>query len=343
MDTNKQHELTRSGFLKRLSAAIFFTTAGKWMAIVLISSISTVAGFAFTPVHDDELVLVSSFGRVTEGPLDPGIHWYMPYFNVIRRYPTTRQFLLITDKTVEPEKILVEALLDDGVSVNTADNVPIKVLLEVSYKLDKSSLAVVALIENFGRSSTQYGEAKIEKLIGDICRNAARSVLTSKTLTEVETQVVNNSEAIIDLAIAKGSNRRYSSIPELGISILTLGYRIKVNVEVSKSRIQSATELQIEELRKRTIAARAAADETEINLNLALAQKRVELAKLRRAEFDESPESLSWQIGNDLTQRWNGSLPNVVAIGRDLAELTIDTPPMSASGRKSASSEHKSE
>lgn len=295
------------------------TTIGKWLGITVIAAVSTVAGLAYTAVHDDELVIVTSFGKIVQGPLEPGIHWYTPYFNVVRRYPTTRQFLLITDKSIEPRKPFIEAFFDEGITITTADKIPMSVVVELSYRIQKSPNTVKAFVADFGRSSTEYGTEKIEKLVADSCRTSARSVLANVPLKEAETEIDKNSDQIRAHAMEQRAQLR-----SLGVSIVTLGYRLRVDKQVNDSRIKESIKTQQEEARLRTISAKAEADRAEVQASLELAQKRLELARLERAAFDASAESSPQKLRQTIVQKWNGAVPTTLLLGNDQGTLVDD-------------------
>jgi regulator of protease activity HflC (stomatin/prohibitin superfamily) len=315
-------------WLGRFTISLVWSTLGKWTAVTLIGLFATLAGIAYTAVHDDELVIVTSFGRISEGPLKPGIYWYMPYFNVIRRYTTTRQFLLITDKTVEANKEFIESHFQDGISVNTSDRVPVMVVLEVSYCIEKNTHTVQSFVRNFGRSPSNYGTDKIEKLIADICRNAARSVLANSKLTDIESDVESKCaqmrSKVMGSKTGQISTNDTESLGDLGISIRSLGYRVQPNPDIQRAQITETIKFQQEQLRKQTIEARSIADEKELELKEKLAVRRLETAKAEREAFEMSVESTPQKLRMELLNKWDGKLPGVLLIGEDTSKFIQD-------------------
>ncbi|HYE60421.1 MAG TPA: SPFH domain-containing protein [Phycisphaerales bacterium] len=318
--TTKKRRVIR--FLAAVGRAVFLTTVGKVVAVSTISLAATVAGIAYTAVHADELVMVTNFGKVIDGPLPPGIYFYWPYFNQIRRYPATLQFLLITDKNVIAGKAEVAALFQESIEVQSKDRVPVSIVLETSYHLVKDQHTVHAFVREFGRSSTEYGTAKIEKLIADICRNATREVVANNSLQDLEASPTKISEAI--MSAASNSFRDASgqgALAQLGISIHSLGYRMKINPAIQQARMAEATKQQTEVMRKETIAKKADADALELDSKSKLAAARLAEAKANREAFDASEENSPHKLLLSLLQKWDGRLPNAVILGNDAGGL----------------------
>lgn len=301
-----------------------FSAFGKFMAFVVIASITTVAGLAFTAVRADELVVATSFGRIIDGPLQPGIYWYWPYFNTIQRYPSIREFLLITEKRVEGGTVYTEALMEEGIGVSTKDHVPVTVVLELSYQILRDRTILERFIQNWGLANADRAIEKLEKIIADRCRSAARSVLEQADLATIEKNPVDCSSKILVAAtqriVVEGHAEFGEPLADIGVSVLSLGYRLRVDPEVKKARAAQAAARETQVSRLLTIESEHAVDMRELELRAKLQSAQLEEARAARQVFESSPESAPQSVRLKALQKWDGRLPGVLLVGADLGQ-----------------------
>lgn len=270
-------------------------------------------------VNHDELSIKTRFGEKVGKPLEPGLNFIFPFMDEIRRYKTTIQFLLITDKSVSNNKEFQEVLYDEGVSVTFSDRIDAKLVFEVSYQIKSDEDNVGLFISTFGREESDEGIVKIEKIIADTVRITSRSVLSKVDFESAEKKVIEYSAIIKNISNGKDDGDhdiskylQQPSLGELGIEVVRLGYRIQASKSYRDSRKSLANEIDIELDRKRLIEAKMASDDLESERLKKEAEFKLELAKLRRKEFEALPDSAKEKILASIVNKWNGSLPRVL-------------------------------
>ncbi|QDV20475.1 SPFH domain / Band 7 family protein [Gimesia panareensis] len=320
----------------KAKAVLQWLTRGVF-ARVVVGLLLVVFAVSTTKINHDELAILTRFGKNVERPLEPGLHFIFPFFHEVRRYDTRRQFLLITDMSVSPDKDFQEVLYQEGISAVTKDNVDAKIVLEVTYSIQKDKCTIDKFVSTFGRSQTTEGVRKIEKLIADTTRKLTRMLVNNVELEDAERRHVEFSRIILDFSngdkrdtihlpedIEKNIESNFRNLNELplseiGIKIHTLGYRIQPSHEFEISRRTAAIELESQRSRLTIAEEKIKADEAEHKRMLADMLGAIELAKLESEKFSMLPDSNRSKILLKVIEKWDGRMPMVVgASSKDL-------------------------
>jgi len=325
---------------------------GNWIvshviAKLIVGFVLTILALAATKINHDELVIHTRFGKHVAGPLNPGLHFFFPYIDEIRRYSTVLQFLLITDKSVKPDITFEEVYFAEGVAVTTSDNVDAKIVLEVVFGIEKNPKTIDKFVESFGRVDSAYGTQKIGKLIADTTRGISRSLFSQVQVREAETNNLLYSEIIRDLS-NNPSNRlahlpnalgsrlndatkelQHPYLSELGIHIHRLGYRFQPSKEFLAARSASGILLVQEKNREEIIAAEKQSALSALKAKEDLQKKELELASGQAEIYSKLPDGDRQKIVRKLIEQWDGRLPQILAPGQvsPIADLLQLLPP----------------
>ena len=242
--------------------------------------------------------------------------------------------------SVSPDKDFQELLYQEGVGIVTKDDVDAKVVLEVTYAIQKDESTIDDFVSTFGRSETDEGVRKIEKLIADRTRKLARLLLNNVELEDAERRNVEFERVILDFSngenipdanlpddfeeeiISNFRNLAESPLSDIGVKIYTLGYRIQPSSEFELSRRNAAIELESQRSRVRIAEEQMKADEAEHIRMQAEAEGEVDLAGIRAREFEAAPESDPTKMILAVIEKWDGQLPKVV--GESDATLLLE-------------------
>jgi len=68
-------------------------------AVIAIGVISVSLSYAFVDtIRDDELVMLQRWGALQHAPVEPGLRWFWPIMDKMRRYDTRPRKITVTDE-----------------------------------------------------------------------------------------------------------------------------------------------------------------------------------------------------------------------------------------------------
>lgn len=152
------------------------------MVVVSVLLTSVGAGLVFVQPEERAVVISAiSSGGYRQQALDPGIHWIVPFFEYVERYPISRQTYTMSAQTGEGQ-----ITGDDSIRARTKDGQEVFVDASVIYQIDPSK--VIQMHINW---QTRYEDGVVRPVARGIIRDAASQYGIEEIVSTERAQLVN--------------------------------------------------------------------------------------------------------------------------------------------------------
>lgn len=133
------------------------------VALAALTSTTLAAGLIFIPPEERGVVISALTPKgYRERPLDPGLHWIVPYFEYVVRYPVVKQTYTMSAAAEEGQRFG-----DDSIEARTKDGQRIFLDASVIYAIDPERVIEVHLAWQ-----NRYAEDLVRPLVRGIIRDA---------------------------------------------------------------------------------------------------------------------------------------------------------------------------
>jgi regulator of protease activity HflC (stomatin/prohibitin superfamily) len=152
------------------------------------------AGLVFVQ-PEDRGVVISAIAQngVRQEPLDPGLHWIIPFFENVKTYPIAHQTYTMSKTTGEGQ---VQG--DDSITARTADGQEVFIDASVIYSVDPAQVVKVHI---------QWQDRYMDELIRPVSRGAIRDAISQYGIE----QVVTSKRAEIAQKISDDMTQKFSN------------------------------------------------------------------------------------------------------------------------------------
>lgn len=274
---------------------------GGFGVFVILGLVVVVAGLSLFTVNERDLAIKLRVGEVVESGYEPGLHWKIPIFETVRKFP--RRILTISDR--RPERVF------------TAENESLDVDFFVKYR-------IVDPVRFY--TSTGGFQDVADQRLGEIVKNAVVTEFGKRTVSEAIS--VGRAELMRDLLATAAPTAE-----DLGVELVD--FRVK-QVEFMEE-VSNSVYAQMEAERARIAAERRAegranAEETRAEADrertLILAEAYRESEKIRgegdaraaeiyASAYNRDPEFYSFYRSLEAYRRSIGNQGDIIVVDPD--------------------------
>lgn len=278
----------------RLSTAI--------LVLGILALLATTVGAGLVFIQPEERgVVISALSPqgYREHSLSPGLHWVIPYFESVVRYPISRQTYTMTGVANEGEVVG-----EDSVPARTSDGQEIFIDASVIYAIDPDKVVQLHIIWQ-----KRYGDELVRPLSRGVIRDAVsqygvEEVVTTKRLelTESVREALANKMSENGLVLVDFLLRNITFSSEYAASV-----EQKQVAEQQAQRARLVVEQRRQEAEQARQVAQGQADaaviqaEGEARARVIQAQAEADALRLIAAALEENPDLLTYQYINKLS------------------------------------------